>query len=155
MVAKAMVHKWEEPVLAGQGGSGAIFFGGCNLGCAYCQNRAISQKAVGTPTDGPALRKMMEDLIAQGAENIDLITATPYLPTLLEALADPLNVPVVYNTGGYESTAAIAMLEGKVDIYFSNRTSTVPAVLIKSSSFTYLFATPPLLFYSFTHYIIM
>ena len=117
MVAKAMVHKWEEPVLAGQGGSGAIFFGGCNLGCAYCQNRAISQKAVGTPTDGPALRKMMEDLIAQGAENIDLITATPYLPTLLEALADPLNVPVVYNTGGYESTAAIAMLEGKVDIY--------------------------------------
>lgn len=117
MVAKAMVHKWEEPVLAGQGGSGAIFFGGCNLGCAYCQNRAISQKAVGAPTDGPALRKIMEDLIAQGAENIDLVTATPYLPTLLEALAEPLSVPVVYNTGGYESSAAIAMLDGKVDIY--------------------------------------
>ena len=117
LVAKTMLHKWEEPVLAGTGGSGAIFFGGCNLGCTYCQNRAISQKAVGTPTDGKALRHIMEDLIAQGAENIDLVTASPYLPTVLEALNKPLPVPVVYNTGGYESKDAIDALAGKVDIY--------------------------------------
>ena len=117
LVAKTMLHKWEEPVLAGQGGSGAIFFGGCNLGCAYCQNRAISQKPTGTAVDGATLRQMMENLIAQGAENIDLITAAPYLPTLLEALSAPLPVPVIYNTGGYETVAAINALAGKVDIY--------------------------------------
>ncbi len=117
LVAKTMLHRWEEPALAGNGGSGAIFFGGCNLGCTYCQNLAISQKAVGTPTDGKALRRIMEDLISQGAENIDLVTATPYLPTVLEALSEPLPVPVVYNTGGYESAAAIDSLAGKVDIY--------------------------------------
>ena len=117
LVAKTMLHKWEEPVLAGTGGSGAIFFGGCNLGCTYCQNRAISQKAVGTPTDSKALRHIMEDLIAQGAENIDLVTASPYLPTVLKALNEPLPVPVVYNTGGYESKDAIDALASKVDIY--------------------------------------
>ena len=117
LVAKTMLHKWEEPVLAGQGGSGAIFFGGCNLGCLYCQNRKISQAPVGVPTDGQTLRQIMEALISQGAENIDLITASPYLPTVLEALHTPLPVPVVYNTGGYEAANAIESLAGKVDIY--------------------------------------
>ena len=117
MVAKTMLHKWEEPVLAGSGGSGAIFFGGCTLGCVYCQNRAISCKAVGTPMDARQLRECMEQLIAQGAENIDLVTPTQYLPTILPALEKPLPVPVVYNCGGYEKTETIACLAGKVDIY--------------------------------------
>ena len=117
LVAKAMLHKWEEPVLAGEGGSGAIFFGGCTLGCAYCQNRAISQKPVGTPMDHRQLRVLMESLIAQGAENIDLVTPTHYLPTILPALEEKLPVPVVYNCGGYERTETIAQLDGKVDIY--------------------------------------
>ena len=117
LVAKAMVHKWEEPVLAGAGGSGAIFFGGCTLGCAYCQNRAISGAPVGVPTDGPGLRRIMEDLIARGAENIDLVTPTHFIPTLLEALEAPLPVPVVYNCGGYERVQTLRALEGKVDIY--------------------------------------
>ena len=117
MVAKAMLHKWEEPVLAGNGGSGAIFFGGCTLGCAYCQNRAISRKAVGTPMDSRQLRSLMEQLIAQGAENIDLVTPTQYLPTILPALEEPLPVPVVYNCGGYERVQTIERLAGKVDIY--------------------------------------
>ena len=116
-VAKTMVHKWEEPALAGAGGSGTVFFGGCNLGCRYCQNRAISGKPVGTPVDAEALRGMMEDLIAQGAENIDLVTPTHYLPTVAEALKEPLGVPVVYNCGGYEKPEALRLLEGKVDIY--------------------------------------
>ena len=116
-VAKTMIHKWEEPGLAGEGGSGAIFFGGCTLGCAYCQNRDISRKPVGKPVDSTQLRAMMEDLIAQGAENIDLVTPTQYLPTILPALAEKLPVPVVYNCGGYERVETLKKLEGKVDIY--------------------------------------
>ena len=117
MVAKTMVHKWEEPALAGEGGSGAIFFGGCTLGCSYCQNRAISGTPVGTPVDGKGLRQMMENLIAQGAENIDLVTPTQYLPTVLTALEQPMPVPVVYNCGGYERVETIEKLAGKVDIF--------------------------------------
>ena len=117
MVAKTMLHKWEEPVLAGNGGSGAIFFGGCTLGCAYCQNKAISRRPAGTPMDSTALRKAMEQLITQGAENIDLVTPTHYLPTILPALSPKLPVPVVYNCGGYERAETLKELEGLVDIY--------------------------------------
>jgi putative pyruvate formate lyase activating enzyme len=117
VVSKTMLHKWEEPVLAPNGKSGAIFFGGCNLGCIYCQNYAISRTPQGKLLDGSALRAEMETLIAQGAENIDLVSPTPYLPTVLEALEMPLSVPVVYNTGGYERLEAISALKSKVDIY--------------------------------------
>ena len=117
LVAKTMLHKWEEPALAGPGGSGAVFFGGCTLGCKYCQNRDISGGPVGKPVDAAGLRKMMEDLIAQGAENIDLVTPTHYLPTILPALEEKLPVPVVYNCGGYEGAETLKLLEGKVDIY--------------------------------------
>ncbi len=117
VVSKTMLHKWEEPVLAPNGKSGAIFFGGCNLGCIYCQNYAISRIPQGQVLDGPALRAEMEELIAQGAENIDLVSPTPYLPTVLTALEAPLPVPVIYNTGGYERVDAISALKGKVDIY--------------------------------------
>ncbi len=117
LVAKTMLHKWEEPVLAGPGGSGAVFFGGCTLGCSYCQNRAISQRRVGMPVDAAGLRRIMEDLIAQGAENIDLVTPTHYLPTILPALEEKLPVPVVYNCGGYEKAETVAKLKGGVDIF--------------------------------------
>ena len=117
LVAKAMIHKWEEPALAGKGGSGAIFFGGCTLGCKYCQNRAISGKPVGKAVDSAALRTMMEQLIADGAENIDLVTPTHYLPTILPALEQKLPVPVVYNCGGYERAETIKLVDGKVDIF--------------------------------------
>ena len=117
LVAKAMLHKWEEPALAGNDGSGAIFFGGCTLGCKYCQNREISGGPVGKPMDAKELRALMEDLIAQGAENIDLVTPTHYLPTVLPALEEKLPVPVVYNCGGYERVETLKQLEGKVDIY--------------------------------------
>ena len=117
VVAKTMLHKWEEPALAGSGGSGAIFFSGCTLGCAYCQNRDISRTAVGKPVDSAGLRAMMEELIAEGAENIDLVTPTQYLPTILPALEEKLPVPVVYNCGGYERVQTLKALEGKVDIY--------------------------------------
>lgn len=117
LVAKTMRHMWEEPVLAGSGGSGALFFGGCTLGCKYCQNAAISGGPVGKPTDSAGLRRIFEDLIAQGAENIDLVTPTQFLPTILPALEPKLPVPVVCNCGGYERVETLRELEGKIDIY--------------------------------------
>jgi len=117
MVAKTMLHKWEEPVLAGNGGSGAVFFGGCTLGCSFCQNRAISAGPVGKAVDAPALRELFLDLIGQGAENVDLVTPTQYLPTILPALQPKLPVPVVYNSGGYEKVETLRALAGSVDIY--------------------------------------
>ena len=117
LVSKTMIHGWEEPALAGSGGSGAIFFGGCTLGCKYCQNFAISSGPAGKPTDSAGLRQMMEDLIAQGAENIDLVTPTHYLPTILPALEPKLPVPVVCNCGGYQRVETLRQLEGKIDIY--------------------------------------
>lgn len=117
LVAKMMLHRWEEPALAGVGGSGAIFFGGCTLGCKFCQNGAISHAPTGTPMDSLQLRAQMEKLIEQGAENIDLVTPSHYLPTLLPALEKPLPVPVVYNCGGYERVESIRQLAGKIDIY--------------------------------------
>ena len=117
LVAKRMLHKWEEPVLAGSGGSGAIFFGGCTLRCRYCQNAAISGAPAGRAVTSAQLRQIMEELIAQGAENIDLVTPTHFLPTILPALEQPLPVPVVYNCGGYERVETLQALEGKIDIY--------------------------------------
>ena len=117
LVAKSMLHQWEEPALAGPGGSGAVFFGGCTLRCKFCQNAAISGHPVGTPMDSRELRLLFENLIAQGAENIDLVTPTHYLPTILPALTPKLPVPVVYNCGGYESVETLCQLAGKIDIY--------------------------------------
>lgn len=117
MVAKAMIHQWEEPALAPNGRSGAIFFGGCTLKCQYCQNKAISGGSVGERVDSSGLRRMMEALIAQGAENIDLVTPTHFLPTVLPALERELPVPVVYNCGGYERVETLRELAGRVDIY--------------------------------------
>ena len=139
LVAKTMIHKWEEPALAGNGGSGAIFFGGCTLRCRYCQNAAISSRPVGKPVDAAGLRKMMEELIAQGAENIDLVTPTQYLPTILPALEKKLPVPVVYNCGGYERVKTLRQLEGKVDIYLPDLKYTDPRLAMQLSSAPYYF----------------
>ena len=116
LVAKTMLHKWEEPVLA-EKYSGAVFFGGCTLGCTYCQNAAISHHPTGTPMTARQLRQVYEDLIAQGAENIDLITPTQFLPTILQSLEKPLPVPVIYNCGGYERPETLRLLKNKVDIF--------------------------------------
>lgn len=117
VVAKTMIHQWEEPALAPNGRSGAVFFGGCTLGCQYCQNRAISRTATGAPMDSARLRQVFEELIRLGAENIDLVTPTHFLPTILPALSPRLAVPVVYNCGGYERVETLKELEGKIDIY--------------------------------------
>lgn len=117
LVAKTMLHPWEEPALSPEGRSGAVFFGGCTLMCSYCQNRAISCGAVGKAVDVVQLRHIFEDLIAQGAQNIDLVTPTHFLPTILPALRPKLSVPVVYNCGGYERVETLRSLEGVVDVF--------------------------------------
>ena len=133
LVAKTMLHKWEEPALAGNGGSGAVFFGGCTLGCQYCQNAAISGGPVGSPTDSAGLRRIFEDLIARGAENIDLVTPTQYLPTILPALSPKLPVPVVFNCGGYERVETLRQLDGKIDIYLPDLKYAGPTLAAKLS----------------------
>ena len=141
LVAKTMIHKWEEPALAGSGGSGAIFFGGCTLRCRYCQNSAISGKATGKAVDSAGLQTIMEDLISQGAENIDLVTPTHFLPTLLPALEEKLPVPVVYNCGGYERVETLRQLEGKIDIYLPDLKYADSRLAMSLSSAPYYFQT--------------
>ena len=121
VAAKAMVHHWEEPCLAGDGesgpGAGCIFFTGCNLGCIYCQNGKISAERYGKALTAAELRRVMEDLIARGVACIDLVTPTQFTPWVREALTEPLPVPVVWNSGGYELPETLKTLEGRVQIY--------------------------------------
>lgn len=117
VVARAMLHMWEEPVLSGKNGAGCIFFSGCNLGCVFCQNGRISHENFGKVITPAHLREIMEDLVSQGAHCIDLVTPTHFTPWVLEALRKPLPVPVVWNSGGYERVETLKTLEGKVQIY--------------------------------------
>ena len=117
VVARAMLHLWEEPVLSGKDGAGCIFFSGCNLGCVFCQNGRISHENFGKVITPAHLREIMEGLVSQGAHCIDLVTPTHFTPWVLEALRKPLPVPVVWNSGGYERVETLRTLEGKVQIY--------------------------------------
>ena len=117
LAARSALHYWEEPVISGSQGAGAIFFSGCTLRCCYCQNYEISAEGWGVPLDASGLRGCIEQLIAEGAECIDLVTPTHFLPDLLPALTPKLPVPVVYNCGGYERVETLRELEGLVDVY--------------------------------------
>lgn len=116
-VARAMLHYGEEPVISGSFGTGAVFFSGCTLRCAFCQNQEISELGRGVPVTSAHLREIFERLIDEGAQSIDLVTPTHFLPDILPALYPKLPVPVVYNCGGYESVETLKALEGLVDIY--------------------------------------
>lgn len=112
---------WEEPPISGDKGSGTIFFSGCNMRCVYCQNHAISQTLCGKPAAADTLAEHMLCLMRQGAHNINLVTPTPHVPAVIEAVncarAQGLNIPIVYNTGGYDSPETIEKLKGTADIY--------------------------------------
>lgn len=116
-IARAALHFWEEPVISGTQGSGTVFFSGCNLRCVYCQNHDISAGGFGKEISAERLREIFEELIAQGAHNINLVTPTHFVPWILPALEPKLPVPVVYNCGGYESIDTLRLLDGKVDIW--------------------------------------
>ncbi|MBQ8669711.1 MAG: radical SAM protein [Oscillospiraceae bacterium] len=119
-VARAALHFWEEPCISGQTGSGTVFFSGCPLGCRFCQNHDISARCFGKDISVQRLAEIFLELQQQGANNINLVSPTQYVPQIIEALdlAEPeLKIPVVYNTGGYERVETLQMLEGYVDIW--------------------------------------
>ncbi len=119
-VAKAMLHQWEEPCIAGTHGSGAIFFSGCTLKCIYCQNYDISHECFGKEISTERLKEIVFELQNQGAETIEFVTASQYIPTiavLLEEIKKDIAVPTVFNCGGYESVKSLRMLDGLIDIY--------------------------------------
>jgi len=124
MVYSAFAHHGEEPEISGQGGSGTIFFSGCNLKCIYCQNYKFSHIVAGKKVSGIDLAKIMLDLQEKGAHNINLVTPTHFLPQILDTLSlafkGGLNIPIVYNTSGYEKEEIIKYLEGIVDIYLTD-----------------------------------
>ncbi len=116
-MARAMLHYGEEPPISGSFGTGAVFFSGCTLRCCYCQNGEISSGGRGVPVTTSHLREIFERLVDEGAQSIDLVTPTHFLPSILPALTPKLPVPVVYNCGGYERVETLRALEGLIDIY--------------------------------------
>ena len=115
--ARAALHMWEEPCISGDAGSGAVFFSGCTLGCVFCQNEAISHRAFGKALTVPRLREICLELIRQGAHNINFVNPTHYAHIVRQVLEEPLPVPVVWNTGGYDRVETLRALEGRVDVY--------------------------------------
>ena len=116
-LARAALHFDEEPVVSGTRGSGAVFFSGCSLRCRFCQNFELSHHGFGRKITVARLREIYFELIAQGAHNINLVNPTHYVRAILESLSEPLPVPVVWNSGGYERVETLKTLEGRVQIY--------------------------------------
>ena len=114
-------HMWEEPCISGENGSGTIFFSGCNFYCVFCQNYKISQENYGKEICVERLAEIFLEQQTRGVNNLNLVSPTPYVPMIIEALkiakSRGLNIPVVYNTNGYDSIETIKMLEGYVDVY--------------------------------------
>ena len=120
-ISRAALHMWEEPCISGNEGSGTIFFSGCNMGCIYCQNIAISTGKRGKEVFIDELADMMLDLMGQGANNINLVTPSHYVPSIVPAIklakSKGMNLPIVYNTSAYEKVETLKLLEGLIDIY--------------------------------------
>ncbi len=119
-IARADLHFWEEPCISGTKGSGTVFFSGCTLRCCFCQNHEVSwdNKGYGISTEG--LAEIFLTLKDKGAHNVNLVSPTPHVPKIIEALdmvKDRLDLPIVYNCGGYESVETVKMLDGYVDVY--------------------------------------
>jgi len=120
-VAKAMLHYWEEPCISGTRGSGAVFFSGCVLKCAYCQNYDISAGHKGRVLTEERLVEIFLELERQGAQNINLVNPTHFVPGIIRAVKSAkrqgLSIPIVYNSGGYERVETLRALDRIVDIY--------------------------------------
>ncbi len=120
-LARAALHMWEEPCISGTRGSGTVFFSGCQLGCVFCQNYQISAACFGADITEDRLCDIFLSLQEQGAHNVNLVSATPYTDAVLRVLdrirGKDLNIPVVWNSGGYERVETLRRLEGYVDIY--------------------------------------
>lgn len=117
VAARGALHFWEEPPISGTHGSGTVFFSGCNLQCVFCQNDEISRKKFGKTVSVQRIGEICQELIQQGAHNINFVTPTHYAHVVRQVLEQPLGVPVVWNTGGYERVETLRAMEGRVDIY--------------------------------------
>ncbi len=121
VVARAALHMWEEPCISGKEGSGTVFFAGCNLRCVFCQNYDLSRAKAGFRITSGRLADIFIEQQERGANNINLVTPTHYVPQIIEALQlardKGLRLPVVYNSGGYESVDTLRMLEGYIDVW--------------------------------------
>lgn len=120
-VARASLHEWEEPCISGTNGSGTIFFSHCNLKCIFCQNYSISTEDFGKEISTSKLSEIFLDLQNKNAHNINLVTPTHFVPQIIEAIKlakkKGLNIPIVYNSSGYETRDTIKLLDGLIDIY--------------------------------------
>lgn len=120
-VARAALHYWEEPCISGKKGSGAVFFSGCSLHCVFCQNREISDGKAGKVISKERLSDIFLELKAKGANNINLVTPGQYILDIVWAVRDArrrgMELPIVYNTSGYENETELKLLEGIVDVY--------------------------------------
>lgn len=139
IVARAGLHMWEEPVISGTKGSGTVFFSGCNLHCVFCQNYDISCNGFGKEITIERLKEIYHELIAQGAHNINLVTPTHFTEAVLQSLDEPLPVPVVYNTSGFETQDTLLRLKGKVQIYLPDLKYSDDMAAIKYSNAPYYF----------------
>lgn len=118
VLARAGLHFWEEPVISGKKGSGAIFFSGCALRCVFCQNMEISHGNFGKPVSVERFIEIVKSLEEQGAETINLVNPTHFVPFIADALRQyKPHVPVVYNSGGYDRVESLQTLEGLIDVY--------------------------------------
>ena len=121
VLARALPHFGEEPPISGTAGAGTLFLSSCNLRCPFCQNYRISREGMGEATDRETLAGRMLELALKGCHNIELVTPSPQLPAVLEALLAArewgLNLPLVYNCGGYEKADVIGLLDGIVDVW--------------------------------------
>lgn len=118
VLARASLHLWEEPVISGEGGSGAIFFSGCNLRCVFCQNFEISHENFGKQVSKSEFIDIVKRLENQGAHTINLVNPTHFVPFIKEVFSEyKPSVPVVYNTGGYDDVESIRSLQGLIDVY--------------------------------------
>ena len=118
--ARAALHMWEEPCISGENGSGAVFFSGCPLQCVFCQNRPIALGRTGWEVSCERLAEIFLQLQAKGANNINLVTPTQFVPQIVRAAGiarGRLRIPFVYNTGSYETAETVRMLKGTVDIF--------------------------------------
>lgn len=118
--AKATLHQWEEPCISYNNGAGTVFFSGCSLRCVYCQNSKISNNGFGEAITAEKLGDIFLSLQDRGADNIELVTPTHFIPDIITALdrvKNRLDIPVVYNCGGYELTKTINRLQGYIDVY--------------------------------------
>lgn len=118
VLARASLHLWEEPVISGERGSGAIFFSGCNLRCIFCQNFEISHENFGKQVSKSEFIDIVKNLENQGAHTINLVNPTHFVPFIKEVFSEyKSSVPVVYNTGGYDDVESIRSLQGLIDVY--------------------------------------